>query len=366
MVPRDTLVPVRIRTLPGVLLLSLALGAHANLVFADNPTYHEMVDAESGLVKARVPLPSEWQLHEKRQDHLSVSGPNVSVYSREVGPFVVVSNSFDAESASLAGVPVAPMMSVEDYLNQQYGPNLQSHGYSLISSYRLPDVTRVAELVMAGMPQTGTRRSVSSMGAEWQHANGTRLFTVLQHLTFAKGSNRTWSVTVNELITTAESFYGARDSYRYALAGTDLNPQYQIYMNNKLIAWLRRHNEQHDARMRQSAIAHAGRMNAILARGATSNNIAKINSDILDISHQGYLQRSEIVTAGQANTVRAMAGQSVIHNPQTNEFYQVDSTSTHHWVGANGEWFGTEDALYDPRRDPALNGTEWSQFEVVR
>ena len=331
-----------------------------------NVVYQERIDPQVGMVKFRVPLPRDWKLHEGNQNNPAITGPNVEVYESDMGPFHDTSDAFARGTLHQAGQQITPLISVEEYLRQQYAPYLEGQGYTLTQSYPLPGVTRYYELFSAGMPNTGTHRRYFSLGTEWQHANGSRMFTVLIQRVFQQNNLVNWGVTVGELFTDSRNFDHAKQAYRQGIAQTEINPQYQIYKNEQLIAQLRRDRQKWDERTRQSAIAHGERMNAILARGASSNSIAKINSDILDISHQGYLQRDNMVSAGQANQVMAIAGQSVIHNPQTGEHYQVDSTKPYHWVGPGGEWFGTENANYDPRRDPALNSLDWSSFEVVR
>jgi hypothetical protein len=91
----------------------------------------------------------------------------------------------------------------------------------------------------------------------------------------------------------------------------------------------------------------------------------KISSDILDISHAGYLKHSDMVSAGQAKTINTISGQSVITNPDTGELYKVDSGYKNYWVNADGKYFHTDNSLYDPRTDKQINNQQWERFDVV-
>ncbi len=107
-------------------------------------------------------------------------------------------------------------------------------------------------------------------------------------------------------------------------------------------------------------------MNAILARGKSSSNIAKINSDILDINHAGYLKRDSMVSAGQAKTIDMLSGSSIITNPTTGEHYRVEAGANHYWVNNEGKFFNTENPLIDPRTDINISNQQWEKYEVVR
>lgn len=66
---------------------------------------------------------------------------------------------------------------------------------------------------------------------------------------------------------------------------------------------------------RISQQGHQQRMNDIAAWGQTSLQIGQINSDILDMNHKGYMERSAVQDQGQANYVQgAVWGESTFVN----------------------------------------------------
>jgi hypothetical protein len=173
-------------------------------------------------------------------------------------------------------------------------------------------------------------------------------------------------VSALELYAGQAQYESARDALMYASENTEPNPRWQIAKNEELLRNIRANQQYADARTRESHIQHVGRMNAILARGEASANVAKINSDILDINHAGYLTRSNMVSAGHARTVDTIAGQSVIANPNTGEHYKVEAGSKNYWVNAEGQYFRTDNSLYDPRTDRSISNQQWQPFEVIR
>lgn len=89
-------------------------------------------------------------------------------------------------------------------------------------------------------------------------------------------------------------------------------------------------------------------------------------SDILDISHKGYLNRSNINDAGHARSVRAANGSTLIGNHETGEHYTVPTGSDYYWVSEEGTYFGTDNALFDPNTDRRTNDKNWTKFAVEK
>jgi len=103
-------------------------------------------------------------------------------------------------------------------------------------------------------------------------------------------------------------------------------------------------------------------MQAIEDRGAAARSVADTYSDILDISHQGYLSRDSINDQGHARSVRAARDVTLIGNRETGEFYDVDGNNRFYWVDQDDTYIGTDNALFDPRQNPATNEADWTRF----
>src|SRR5690554_8191283 len=87
--------------------------------------------------------------------------------------------------------------------------------------------------------------------------------------------------------------------------------------------------------------AHQQRMAAINARGQATRSLGNTFSEILDINHSGYLNRSNMVDAGHVNTINMIGQQTIISNSGTGERYKVEDNSRYYWVNKKGEYIGT-------------------------
>ncbi len=323
-------------------------------------------DPKSGMVQHRAPYPKGWRYDTNPNDQLAMTGPNgVEVYQTDSGRFVYSNDPSAIQSAKAQGAQIAPPMALPNFLQQRFSPYMGQRGFRLANSYPMPEIQNFWEMLGAAMPQGLARKKFDAIGAEWENSNGQRAFTILVLSLLQDQTYVTWNVTAGELYASNSEYESAKDTYVYGSSNTEMNPKWQIAKNQELLAQIRSNTQHWDARTRESQAQHIGRMNAILARSETSSSIAKINSDILDISHAGYLKRSDMVSAGQAKTVNMISGQSVISNPSTGELYKVDAGAQNYWVNAEGKYFPTENSLYDPRTDNSISNQQWERFEVV-
>lgn len=329
-------------------------------------TYLDFIDKQNGMVQHRAPFPPGWRYDTNLDDQLLLIGPNgTQVYQSNSGQLVYSDDPYALQTAQASGAQIAPMMPLEQFLQQQIAPYMAQNGFELTNSYSMPKLRDFWETFAARMPQGLSRRYFDALGAEWQNTNGSRAFTVLVQNLFQRQNYTLWSVNIGELYASNPEFEKAKKAYIHGLTNTEVNPQWQIAKNNELLAQLRANAQVWDERMRQSRMQHIVRMNSILARSETSSSIAKINSDILDSSHAGYLKRSDMVSAGQASLVNSIGEHSVIGNPETGEYYKVDAGYKNYWVNQDGKYFHTDNSLYDPRTDNQMNDQQWTRFEIV-
>lgn len=328
---------------------------------------HDHIDPNLGMVQRRVPLPAGWQLDKNPNDLVFLNGPNgIVAYQTDSGRFVDAADPFMRESARIGGANVGPVKSVSAYLHEDYVPYMQRAGYTLRDEFAMPDVQEFWERFGAAMPQGLSRKRYEVVGARWIGRDGSRAFSILVLNVLSRPNMATWNVAIGEVYASPEDFEHAEQTLSYVATRTEVNPKWQIAMNERLLDSIRADKRIADETMRQSQVAHLQRMNSILARGEASRQTAKINSDILDSSHASYLRRSDMVTSGNQKFTEMIHEQSVIGNSNTGEMYQVDAGYKHHWVSSNGVHLATDNTLYDPRTDQLLNQTDWSSFEVVR
>ena len=338
---------------------------HAEMAQTPTTRFQYYRDQKSGLIQYRTPLPTDWLMHQEPNAPYFITGPHgLKVSQPQMEEYGYSQDPFTLQSLQMTGKQISPVYSLEQILEQHLKPSAQSQGYTFIQAYPLPKVQAFWDKFAAGMLQTGTHRQYHVMGSEWKDAGGNHSLMVQVQSITQKGASILWSLTTTELEAPASHFEEAKNAYLDGIAQTELNPQWQEYMNGKLMGQIRENNAFWAQKSAESAQAHQQRMAAIQARGQASRSIGNTYSEILDINHAGYLNRSSMVDAGQANTVDMIHQQVIISNPGTGESYKVADDSRYYWVNKRGEYIGTNNSLYDPRIDNKINGEGWEPFQI--
>jgi hypothetical protein len=269
------------------------------------------------------------------------------------------------QSIGMSGKRVAPPASLQQILEQQVHPYAQSKGYRLERQYPIPEVSGLYQRLMLAMPDTGSRRSVEALGTDWQTSNGQqKAYIQIVNYRIQQPNIVSWYFTITELSADRDYFEEARKAYLYSAANAQINPQWISYMNGELMGNIRKTEDFWAQASAQSAAAHQQRMQAIAARGDAARSLGETYSDILDISHRGYLNRSNINDAGHAKTIRSINNTSLIGNHETGEHYSVPSGAKHYWVSSQGTYIGTDNPLFDPNLEHGTKDHEWTRFAV--
>ncbi len=324
-------------------------------------------DKKSGLIQSRAPLPSDWLMYQETNTPYFITGPDgIKVSHPKFEEYVFSRDPYTLQTLQLSGKQISPVYSLDQIIEQSFKPSAAAQGYTFIRSYPIPEVEAFWQKFSAGMPRTGTHRSHSVMGCDWKDAQGNHSMMILVQSIYQNDASIFWNLQTTELEAPESRFADAKAHYIHGLANTEINPQWQQYMNGQLIGQIQQNNAFWAQKTQESARAHQQRMSAIQARGQASRAIGNTYSEILDINHSGYLNRSSLVDAGQARTVNMIGEHVIINNQSTGERYKVDDGSKFYWVNKDGEYFGTDNSLYDPRIDNKINGQEWSRFEVEK
>ncbi|MCF8238224.1 MAG: hypothetical protein K9I85_08725 [Saprospiraceae bacterium] len=324
--------------------------------------YHEFIDPNNGLVQARYPIPKSWKVHHP-DDPIYIEGPGkLTVYKAVTENFAWSTNPMMQQTLQMNGQRIAQPMNTQQVLRQMVQPNAEAQGYTLLKTYPLPEVSGLWQRLINAMPNTGSVRRVEALGTEWTTGNGRKSLIVLVQHQVAQQQTVFWTVQTTEMEVDPSQFDQAKTAYFYSSANAQLNPQWIQYMNGKLVGDIQKSNQFWAQATAQSAAAHQQRMSAIAARGQTALSTGKTYSDILDISHQGYLNRSSINDAGHAKTVRSINETTLIGNHESGEHYDVPAGSNYYWVSGDGYYLGTDNALLDPNIDKRLNDKNWTKF----
>ncbi|PKA82556.1 hypothetical protein ATE92_0687 [Ulvibacter sp. MAR_2010_11] len=326
--------------------------------------FHEIRDPNNGMIQARSPIPASWSVNNPN-DPVYIDGPNgLKIYKTETNQYAWSNDPFMQQSIQMSGKTLAAPLSTQQILQQYILPSAQSQGYSLIKSYPLPEVQGFWERFATGMPNTGNQRKIEALGSDWNTGTGTKAFIILLKMETISPQSMVWMLNTTEMEVNSDDFDEAKNAYLYATANTQINPQWVAYANGKLVGDIQRTESFWADASAKSAAAHRQRMQAIAAQGNAAKSIGDTYSDILDISHKGYLNRSNINSAGHTKTVNSITGTALIGNHETGEHYNVQSGNNHYWVSNDGLYIGTDNSLFDPRIDNRTNNKEWTKFAV--
>lgn len=328
--------------------------------------YYEYVDRNNGLVQARYPIPRSWKVNAE-QDPVHMQGPaDLKVYKTETQRLAWSTDPMMRQTIRMSGQTLQPPLSIREVLEQSVIPSARARGHRFLTSYPLDEVTGFWQRFLNAMPDTGSQRQVDALGAEFTNGSGARSLTVVVRSQFTSGQAVTWTLQTTVLESASDYFDEAKSAYLYALANAQINPQWIQRMNGQLLGDIRQEQQYWANAAAHSAAAHRQRMNAIAARGDAATAVGDTYSGILDISHRGYLDRSNIADAGHAQTVRAIGEAALIGNHETGEHYRVPAGSRFYWVSNDGLYIGTDNALFDPNISRQTNDKDWTKFAVER
>jgi len=336
--------------------------------FQEKLKYNNVYDATNGMVVCQIPLPESWNYNANKNAEITIKAPNnVIVNKTEVQNYAYAKDAFALESLQLVSAPnitISPVYSLQEILQNYIVPLAQSQGQTLINSYKLPSVLGFWNRFESGLLRTGSKKQYHVLGSDWKDAQGNKLFLVLVQLILDKGQFVNWTLQSTQLEAPEAYFDTAKKAFIHGLSNTQINMKWQQFTNNKLLRNIQNNQTYWANATRQSRVAHNQRMAVIQSRGDAIRKVGKIYSDVLDINHAGFLKRSNLNAATHAKTIDAIAGNATISNMATGESYKVEDGSEYYWVNANGEYFGTNNAFYDPRIDKKINNSEWTQFEI--
>ncbi|MFK7894456.1 MAG: hypothetical protein AB8G23_01400 [Myxococcota bacterium] len=139
-----------------------------------------------------------------------------------------------------------------------------------------------------------------------------------------------------------------------------LNAIYQsVRMNPKWTA------EMNKYWMELARIKHKGNMAAIKSAGKISQIQAESSAAVSDIIMKGWTDRNASSDRIQAKTVDAIQEQTVYNTPSGEEV-KLPSFYENVYTDGNGRYLLHNDAMYEPNRDPAVNGQDWERIEAAR
>jgi len=311
-----------------------------------DPNYNDMVSSYT-------PFPASWK-QQPGHPEFYYAGPNGIKVSNAFGGLFQFSNNPDGlQMLQMQGQKNTPPYSLQQIIDEFFMPLARKEKRELVKTYPLPAYAQTqADLQARLFKSVPMKESVQAYALEWKDQQGLSYLTVLSVIVSEAFPTSAWFMQGQYVVAENAFFEQARDAFLYGLVHTEINPK-----------WLQAANQRDAQRAGRSWAAHQSRMDAIKARGEASKSIANIYSEISDISHAGYLERSNIQSHGHSASIRATNETTLIANHDTGEHYEVQGNQNYHWVNSNGVHIATDNSLFDPRTDEQLKMFDWSQFQ---
>lgn len=349
----------------------------------------EEVDPALRMVSMRMSIPADWET--PRSPRRNKDG--IPILYQSAGGVVVLENRvrithIASGDPGLDQITRSRNQVVEDYvpLENLVKPILLAEaaktGSKLIRSYKVPELLNFHRQEL--QDNAWYQNRFDTLAIDWDLGNGRHAAHFAVEV-LSVPTPRSLQESLNGRAHTgrliafryieapAAAFAQARDAYIASIANIEINA-----------VWLKlSQQKQHEA---LAAIGAKGRAvvdgwkraeqteaarglalaSATNAANAAQSQIGKTYSDILDISHSGYMARSNVQYAGHQSVIRGIHERTIIGSSNGGERYSVHAGSKHYWANpATGEYLGTDNPLFDPRKNNQLPG-QWERYGEQR
>ncbi len=298
----------------------------------DKIIMHAIVDAKTGMVSSQMPLPASWKVTPK-----GITGPN----------------GIEAKDFPGASLMNRQIYSIDQIIQTDIAQLMRRNNAQQLRVIDLPEVARCDQRMMANywsaMP---TQKMHWVKGVEFKDAEG-KLGILVVHLTSMRTQFGATNFYYLSALTANPSHYeSAKKAFLYGISNIKQNPEHLAMYNRNEQQKSQASWNNHNARMRSNQ--------------ATFNSFQQTQStlsDIGDIYHQGYQNRSAMTDQGQANAVDGIWGRQTVTNPYNNQQVQMEHGYNNYYINSDNEYIGTDDMFYDPNMDNTVNHQEWQRIE---
>ncbi|WP_203295467.1 hypothetical protein [Luteirhabdus pelagi] len=305
-------------------------------------------DQKTGMISSTIPFPASWRQIQNNNEW-TFEGPNGLKVSGSFGQQFFYGGQPNPYSDKYRNP-----MGIQQIIDEFFMPTAERTQRTLISTYELPKVAAATQAFRDQLWQYApTQKTTKAYGMEWKDPQGMHYLTVLNVTDDRSPLGNNWMFYGQFIQAKADDFEEAKKAFLYGIINTKYNPQ-----------WIAAFNQRELQRANISDAAHRKRLAAINARGQATLDLGKTYSEISDISHAGYLNRSNMNSHGHSKTISGINETVTIANHGTGEHYSVPMGTKHYWVSNDGTYFGTNNTLYNPNTDKRMYDKEWTQFEV--
>lgn len=319
---------------------------------------HPVTDAKTGMISYQMPLPASWKIvtPPTPEDPHIVGPGGVKVFYRNGSSHMFSNDPNMQRSYQMAGQAMRRPMDISAYLQQELVPPMMNNGFQLLKQYPIPQVAERNRVYSAKLYKVAqTRDQHFALGTEWRNQEGKQLFMIV-NMSVSQGQNDVyWFTNMQVLAADKDQFESAKRALLNGIINTQDNPQQIAAYNNNEQQKANQSWSQHNAKMQQN------QRNFDQQQATHKSTWDAINKSSMD----GYNSRMEAMDNNQRNFTNYINDENTVSNPGDGQQYQVETGSNQYWMNDNGEYIPSNDVMYDPNADNAVNNQNWQEVEIV-
>lgn len=322
-----------------------------------NVTLHNVVDAKTGMVSYQIPLPASWKIvtPQNPQDPQIVGPGGVKVFYRSGSTNTYSNDPNMQRSYQMAGQAMRRPMDISAYLQQDLVPQMTGNGFQLMKQYPIPQVAERNRAYSAKLFKVAPSRDQHfALGTEWRNQEGKPLFMIV-NMSVSQGQNDAfWYTNMQALTADQDQYESAKRALLNGIINTQDNPQQIAAYNASEQQKANQSWSQHNTKMQQN------QRNFDQQQATHRSTWDAINKASMD----GYNSGMESMDHNQQQFTNYIKDEYTVANPNGQQ-YQVESGSNQYWMNNNGEYIPSNDVMYDPNADNAVNNQTWQEVEIV-
>lgn len=317
---------------------------------------HAIMDPKTKSPFSHIPLPANWKIQSTAATGSpSIVGPGIEIYSYPYQTFMYSNDPMTQQAYQYAGQQMRQPAGIENVISQDLMQWAQGNGLQFKKQYGLPKVAQANKSYMDQLYTYGAQQnSFQAAGTEWIDNKGKKVLIVINYNENRSQGFVMWGYYVQLLKSDAAGFDEARDYYLNGLINTQYNQQH-----------IQAYNQQEASKLQGSAAAHNQKMQNNQANFEAQQRLHRSTYDAVNKSSMdAYNNRMESMDRNQHNTINTIREENTVTNPSNGQQYQVEGHSNQYWMNSEGEYIPSNNSLYDPNLDPAVNGQSWEEAPV--
>jgi len=295
---------------------------------------HTSVDPKTGKPSGYIPLPSNWKVTNK-----GWMGPgNTVVQAQKGGSYSQMQRQIN---------------SIDQIIQQDLLPWLQKGGYQVLNTASLPEIAQNDKLMFSkywsAMP---VQNHHDSKGIEYKDTRGYKGMVIV-HFTLSRSQYGSFAhYYMHVLHAPAKQYESSKKHVIYALANMKQDPQA-----------VAAHNQREQQKSNASWTAHNQKMRTNQQNFNNWQKSQQTLSEVSDIYHEGWKKRNAMNNAGHEKSINGIWERQNMNNPYGGGQTTVQQGYKYYYINQNGQYFGTNNANYNPNTDPNMNHTNWRRMQ---